>query len=150
MAGDAAQAAKFAVCIRKHAVPNFPDPNAQGVIQFGSAEGIDPRSPAFRSAVHACRALLPHGLAAPTPAQLAQVQQQLLAFSTCMRAHGIKDFPDPSGGGLPPIQPVGDLDPNSPLFKTAYSACGAHLPPGLPGKALGGLAPPATGSSGAG
>ena len=61
-----------------------------------------------------------------------------------MRSHAIKDFPDPSGGSLPRIQSVGDLDPNDPQFQTAYAACKSHLPAGLPDKALGGLEPPAT------
>jgi hypothetical protein len=128
------QGAKFAACIHRHAVPNFPDPNAQGTVQFGSAQGIDPRSPTFSSALSACRKLLPHGLGPPTAGQLAQVQQQLLAFSTCMRAHGIEDFPDPSGGGLPQIQPAGDLDPNNPHFLTAYTTCKPHLPPACPAR----------------
>jgi hypothetical protein len=149
MAGNAVQGTKFAACMRTRRVPNFPDPNAQGMIQFGS--GIDPRSPAFRSALSACRKLLPSGFGQPpTVAQLAEVQQQLLAFSTCMRAHGIRDFPDPTGGGLPQTQPAGDLDPNNPQFQAAYSACTGHLPAGIPAKALGGLTPPATGRSGGG
>jgi len=142
--GNGAQGAKFAACMRTHGLPNFPDPNAQGMIQFGSAQGIDPRSPKFRSALHPCRKLLPNGLGPPTAAQLAQVQQQLLAFSKCMRARGIRDFPDPSNGGLPQVQAGGDLDPNSPRFQADYGACKGHLPSGLPSKALGGLAPPAT------
>jgi hypothetical protein len=57
-------------------------------------------------------------------------------------------LPDPSGGELLQIRPVGDLDPNNPQFQTAYDACKGHIPSGLPGKALGGLALPVTGSSG--
>jgi hypothetical protein len=133
--------------MRTHGLPNFPDPDQQGRIEFSSAApGMDRNSPKLRSALIACRKLLPSGFGQPpTAAQLAQVQQQVLAFSKCMRTHGIKDFPDPSNGGLPPIQPVGDLDPNSPLFQTAYKACERHLPPGLPDKALGGHTPPTTG-----
>jgi hypothetical protein len=149
MVGSAVQGVEFAACMRKHGLPNFPDPNAQGTIQFGSAQGIDPHSSAFRSALRACRELLPSGFdRSPTAAQLARVQQQLLAFSKCMRAHGIKNFPDPSGAELPRIQPVGDLDPNNPQFQTAYKACKGNLPAGVPDKALGGLAPPPTGNSG--
>jgi hypothetical protein len=130
-------------------VSNFPDPSPQGIIQFGS--GIDPHSPVFSSALHVCRKLLPAGFGQPpTATQLARVQQQLLAFSQCMRTHGIRDFPDPSGAALPEIQPVGDLDPNNPQFQAGYRACQRHLPAGVPSKALGGLAPPATRSSGAG
>jgi hypothetical protein len=143
--GNPTEGTRFAACMRLHGVPGLPDPNSQGLIQFGRS--IDPRSPAFRSAQHRCRSLLPAGFGQqPTQAQLAQVQQQLVAFSACMRAHGIGNFPDPSGAALPPIQPTGDLDPNNPQFETAYSACKTHLPAGLPAKALGGLAPPTTGS----
>ena len=147
--GNAAQGTEFSACMRKHGLPALPDPNAQGMIQFGSA--IDPHSPTFRSALSACRKLLPGGFGRPpTAAQLAQVQQQLLAFSKCMRAHGLSDFPDPSDGGLPRIQPRDDLDPGNPGFQAAYRACKGHLPLGLPAKALGGLGPPATGNSGGG
>lgn len=146
--GNPTEGTTFASCMRKHGVPSFPDPNAQGMIQFGSAGGIDPRSPKFRSAVHACQKLLPRGLGPPTAAQLAQVQRQLLAFSRCMRAHGLTDFPDPSNGGLPQVPLDGDLNPNSPRFQADYGTCKRHLPSGLPTKALGGLAPPATVTSG--
>jgi hypothetical protein len=140
MVGNAAQGTRFAACMRGHGVPNFPDPDPQGNLQFGSE--INPHSPIFRSALNTCRKLLPAGFGqAPTAAQLAQVQQQLLAFATCMRTRGIEDFPDPTGGELPPIQPVGDLDPNDPQFQTAYNACKTHIPAGVPAKALGGLAP---------
>jgi hypothetical protein len=139
--GNATDGTKFAACMRKHGLPRFPDPNAQGSIEFSfAALGLNRNSPKFRSAMHACRTLLPNGLAPPTPAQLAQVQQQLLAFSTCMRAHGLGDFPDPSGGSLPHIQPSGDLDPNSLQFQAAYAACKGDVPASLPDKALGGLA----------
>jgi hypothetical protein len=143
--GNAAQGAKFAACMRTHGVPNFPDPNAQGMIQFGSATGIDPHSPKFSSAVHACQKLLPHGLGPPTAAQLAQVQQQLLAFSKCMRAHGITDFPDPQSNGDMGVtaQPGSDLAPNNPQFQSAQRACQSFLPGGAAG-------PPQTSASGGG
>ncbi len=145
--GNPTEGARFAACMRGHGLPSFPDPTSQGTIQFGSS--IDPHSPLFRSAMKRCQGVLPAGFGQPpTQAQLDQLQQQLLAFSSCMRAHTIKDFPDPTGGGLPQIQPVGDLDPNNPRFQAAYNACKAHLPAGMPSKALGGLAPPATGSGG--
>jgi len=70
------------------------------------------------------------------------VEEQLLAFAKCMRAHGLEDFPDPSGGELPLTRPHGDLDPSNPRFQADYRACKSDLPASLPGKALGGLAPP--------
>jgi len=136
--GNAADGAKFSACMRKHGEPNFPDPNGQGVVQFGSADGIDPASSTFQKARSTCQKLLPNG-GRPTPQQQAQQQQQLLAFAACMRAHGIKDFPDPSNGGLTiRVNPSSDLDPNNPLFQRAQKACrrlapGAKGTPGPPG-----------------
>jgi len=120
--------AKFSACMRKQGVTNFPDPNGQGVITIHSGMGIDPESPAFRSARSVCEKLLPNG-GQPTPAQIAQRQQQMLAFSACMRAHGIKDFPDPSNGGLRiQVNPGSDLDPNNPTLQRAQRACQGLLP----------------------
>jgi hypothetical protein len=123
-----ADGAKYSACMRKHGVTNFPDPNGQGVITIHSGMGIDPGSPAFRSAQTTCRKLLPNG-GQPTAAQLAQRQQEMLAFSVCMRAHGLKDFPDPTSQGLQlHSHPGSDLNPNNPTFQKAQQACQGHLP----------------------
>jgi hypothetical protein len=123
-----ADGAKFSACMRKHGVTNFPDPDGQGVITIRSGMGIDPSSPAFGSARSVCQKLLPNG-GQPTPAQLAQRQQQMLAFSACMRAHGLKDFPDPSDGGLRiQAKPGSDLNPDNPTFRNAQQACQRYLP----------------------
>lgn len=128
-----ANGAKFAACMRKNGVPNFPDPNGQGVIQFGSSLGIDPGSPKVRSAIQTCRQLLPNG-GRPNPQQLAKMKKAALEFSACMRAHGVKDFPDPnfSDGGVNIRIHTGsgssDLNPNSPLFQKAQQACQGILP----------------------
>jgi hypothetical protein len=125
---DVTNGAKFSACMRKHGVTSFPDPTGQGLITIHSGMGIDPGSPAFRSARTVCDKLLPNG-GQPTPAQLAQRQKQMLAFSSCMRAHGLKDFPDPSNGGLQ-IQshPGSDLSPDNPTFQKAQQACQGDLP----------------------
>jgi hypothetical protein len=123
-----ADGAKFSACMRTHGVTNFPDPNGQGVITMHSGMGIDPQSPAFKSARTVCDKLLPNG-GQPTAAQIAQMQQKLLAFSACMRAHGLKDFPDPSSGGLRlQVHPGSDLDPNNPTFRKAQQACQGLMP----------------------
>jgi hypothetical protein len=114
--------------MRKHGITNFPDPNGQGVITIQSGMGIDPSSPAFTSARTACEKLLPNG-GQPTPAQIAQEQKQMLALSACMRAHGVKDFPDPTNGGLQiRVHPGSDLDPNNPTFQKAQQACQKYQP----------------------
>jgi hypothetical protein len=124
--------AKFSACMRAHGLPNFPDPNGQGVIQAGAGDGIDPRSPKFRAAQQACGKALPNG-GRPSPQQLAKAQQAALAFSACMRSHGVKDFPDPtfSGGGVTlrlRSGPGSDLDPRSSFFQKAQTACQGKLP----------------------
>jgi hypothetical protein len=49
-----------------------------------------------------------------------------LAFSQCMRSHGVRNFPDPdSTGGIPKVSPQ-QLGVSSAQFDTAESAC-AHL-----------------------
>jgi hypothetical protein len=126
--GNAADGAKYSACMRKHGITNFPDPNSQGVITIQSGMGIDPGSPGFQSARSACDKLLPNG-GQPTPAQIAQEQKQMLAFSACMRAHGIKDFPDPSNGGLRiQAHPGSDLSPDNPTFRKAQQVCQKDLP----------------------
>lgn len=126
--------AKYSACMRKHGVSGFPDPNGQGVITIHSGMGVDPSSPTFKSAGSACQNLLPNG-GQPTPAQLAKRQQEMLAFSACMRAHGLKDFPDPTSGGIRiHVGPGSDLNPNNPTFQGAQQTCQRLLafktPPG--------------------
>jgi hypothetical protein len=50
-----------------------------------------------------------------------------IAYSHCMRSHGVPDFPDPNGQGDFRIQPMGrgsDLDPNAPAYQAALAKCG--------------------------
>jgi hypothetical protein len=58
-----------------------------------------------------------------------------LAFSQCMRAHGIKDFPDPDSNGAISLNgaPGSDLNQNDPRFQAANQACKSLLPPGQTG-----------------
>ena len=127
-----ADAAQFSVCMRSHGVPNFPDPSSGGGISIGPGSGIDPSSPKFQAAQRACQKVLPNG-GQPSPQQLAKMQQHLLAFSACMRSHGVPDFPDPtfSGGGAQLRLRAGsgsDLNPQSPRFQAAQTACQRNLP----------------------
>jgi hypothetical protein len=57
----------WAQCMRSHGVPDFPDPNAQGVFNSGN---FDATSSAFQTASQACQSLQPTGAvrAAPGPA----------------------------------------------------------------------------------
>jgi hypothetical protein len=63
---------------------------------------------------------------------------QALAYSKCMRSHGVHDFPDPTihgnSIGLSLHGSSGsNLNPGSPVFKAASQACKSLAPPGLSG-----------------
>ncbi len=53
-----AAALKYAACMRSNGVPDFPDPNGQGLIQINNATGsLDASSPQFQKAETACNSL---------------------------------------------------------------------------------------------
>jgi hypothetical protein len=60
-------------------------------------------------------------------------REAFLAFSECMRSHGVPTFPDPSPGGG--IHLIATVNPLSPAFKAAQTNCGKLLPGGGPGAA---------------
>lgn len=67
----------------------------------------------------------------PTSSQ--STNSQVLAFSHCMRSHGVSSFPDPdSSGKLPKPELVDARRSNSPRFDAANSACQHLLPGGGP------------------
>ena len=121
----------FSHCMQTHGVPNFPEPNGQGVFAMN---GINQGSSVFQAASNDCRHLFPNG-GKPTAAQEAQAATQALAFSRCMRRHGIADFPDPQilngGSGIRIALRAGrgsDLDPHNPRFQAAQTACQGFTP----------------------
>jgi hypothetical protein len=132
IAGGLAEMTKFAACMRENGEPSFPDPNAQGQI----STNINPGSAQFQKAQQACRKVLPNG-GTPSPAQQAKARRMTLAFSACMRSHGEPNFPDPqfgAGGRVSlRISAGSGLDPRSPQFQAAQSACQKNLPGKLGG-----------------
>jgi hypothetical protein len=57
-------------------------------------------------------------------------------FATCMRSHGVSDFPDPNASGTLTLDAVvngSSLDPNAPAFKRAVGACQDLEPTGFTG-----------------
>lgn len=130
------QALKYADCMRADGTPNFPDPGSNGALP-------NPALPAFRAAEKACAKLQPVGLhlggpAEPTAAELRAAR----AFARCMRAHGLRQFPDPlttygpgftlgRGEYFPPTGTSG-TEVQSPAFIRAAKACGVQLPTGPP------------------
>ena len=122
----------YARCMRSHGALNWPDPNSQGQFLKTQANSADFQAP--ESAYKACQHLLPNG------GQLTVTQQQkiaplMLRFATCMRSHGITNYPDPVEHGSN-IQlgpgPDSGIDTNSPRYKAAQKACVYLLPGGGP------------------
>jgi hypothetical protein len=64
----------------------------------------------------------------PTESQL---NEALLKYSHCMRANGVPEFPDPSGGGFT-IRAGTGVNPASPTFQAARAKCKKLLPNGGP------------------
>ena len=80
------------------------------------------------AAALACLALLATACSSPRtgPGPVGgSAKHSILAYSRCMRAHGISKFPDPNSQGALQIQatPGSDLDPNNPRFQAANKVC---------------------------
>ena len=129
----------YSRCMRSHGVPDFPDPNSKGEITLeaspGSGSDLQPDAPQFKRADQACKALMPGPPG--SPAQQRKDFAQALKFAKCMRAHGLRKFPDPQPPGSGPQSASkngksGDLGfaPDSPQFKKAQQACQSLAPGG--------------------
>jgi hypothetical protein len=131
----------YSQCMRTHGVPDYPDPDPSGAVSIYAGPGSDlnPNSAALKAAKQACQSLE----AAKGHRNWQESKQRLLAYSACMRSHGLPDFPDPvfTDSGAT-INPPSDVDPNSPLYKTADQVCRPLL--------IGGGATPTAGPSSAG
>jgi hypothetical protein len=123
----------LAKCARAHGI-DLPDPSANGT--FGSRNAITLENivrqygqTKVNEVLQACRQYLVIAFPnlALTPAQRAQRRQALFQFAACMRSHGVPNFPDP-GAGAAAIKP-GEINPNSPAFKSALTRCRGLIPP---------------------
>jgi len=123
--GTGAAGVKFTACMRSHGVPNYPDPDDQGVITITVSASLNPSSPLFQKALAACQKLLPPGKALSLARQ-EQMKKRLLAIAACMRSHGVPHYPDPtlgSGGTVSQKLSRSEADPNSPIFQAAKKVC---------------------------
>ena len=133
---------EFAACMRQHGV-NMADPvlNNDGMPSNALVTGNGSKSAALQGS-RACHtqlqaAMQASGASPRTGPKINYAEAE--KFSRCMRAHGLRDFPDPSSGssgssgsGGITIQggggPSSDLSPDSPAFQRAQKACGNLLP----------------------
>jgi hypothetical protein len=124
---DSTKAVQYAQCMRSNGLKSFPDPvNGRFQLRMTRGTEMDPNNPTFQAARNACKSLEPPGVLGGQAQSSAQ-QAQMLKFSACMRKNGVPKFPDPQNGGL---TMGGEIDPNSPQFKSAMQKCRKLLPGG--------------------
>lgn len=114
---------EFSTCMRDHGVPSFPDPETSAGIQIPLSLAKNP-SPAFKSAMQACKHLIPAG-GGPPPESASQKAADL-KLAQCMREHGVPNYPDPTyqdGHAIPPSIANPAINPASPAFGAASKAC---------------------------
>lgn len=112
-------------CLRENGLPDLKDP----VRGEPLGAGLDTKSPAFKKAMAACKQYEPvGGPIAANPGQ-AWSSADKLKYSKCMRENGVPSFPDPNAdGGFPPLIKGSAVDPESPQFKKADTACAKYQP----------------------
>lgn len=99
-AANADKAVKFAECMRRNGVSQFPDPDASGKLTIdavANGTSLDTSAPAFTQAMSACKDLEPAGFTGTK--RSSQQQQAALRFAQCVRENGVSDFPDPLPNG---------------------------------------------------
>ncbi|MEW6476435.1 MAG: hypothetical protein AB1679_29585 [Actinomycetota bacterium] len=130
---------EFTRCMREHGI-DMPDPDTSGgpgVVRFAApaagGQRIDADGTKFQEAHKACQHLMegarPQNL---SPERQQEMQDQALAFSRCMRKHGV-DMPDPTFGEggqvMMRIDGGQGIDPEDPKFQEAQKACGEAFGP---------------------
>jgi hypothetical protein len=116
----------YSKCMRSHGILDFPDPTPNpggpgGSFSWsdrGQNDDLDPSNPRNQAANKACQQLLPDGGGVPaiSPKQLAAE----VRMATCMRSHGVANFPDPDGTGA---FALGDLTLGTPQYRAAFNTC---------------------------
>jgi hypothetical protein len=91
------KAVRFAQCMRKNGVGDFPDPDASGELTLDgvlNGSSLDSDGATWKAAVAACKDLEPSGFTGRT--RTGSRQQAALRFAQCIRDNGVTDFPDPT------------------------------------------------------
>lgn len=123
---DVDKMVKYAQCIRANGVPDFPDPAPDGSMRFK----LDPKTgDKFEAAQRACKDKASSAVASMDQNATPERMKALVAFATCVRAKGVKDFPDPSPNGTFEITSQ-SIDMTAAQAQGALKACRESNPPG--------------------
>lgn len=124
----------FSQCMRDEGIP-LPDIaiDAEGapILDPALLDTIDVESDQFTAAFDECQPILSQSQAFNIdidPALIAQIEDQLFAFSQCMRDNGFEDFPDPANleSGQPfPLSVLAQFE--DPAFEAAVEICQREL-----------------------
>lgn len=136
-----ASAVAYSACMRHHRVPNYPDPGSNGNLPKDNAQAFGVSAAQLQAAHRACQHLYPASTLVQcqatgdcSPAARQALLSRMRDFATCMRAHGISNWPDPTvdSQGRPGFRgPGADVPPGSPTDHAANGQCHHLLPPGV-------------------
>lgn len=123
---------EFAECMREHGV-DMPDPTEDGGIRISATPETQDE---MEAAQEACQPILEETMGERpqlSPEEEAQMRDEMLAFTECMREHGV-DMPDPEFGDGGEVRVrVGGGDgsggppPDDDEFQAAQEACRDEL-----------------------
>ncbi|BAJ28212.1 hypothetical protein KSE_23950 [Kitasatospora setae KM-6054] len=65
-------------------------------------------------------------MARRAPSASANARTDPAAYAACMRLNGVPEFPDPDSYGGYRLDPASGVDPRTPEYRSAHTAC-AHL-----------------------
>ncbi|HEY1778612.1 MAG TPA: hypothetical protein VGG41_20825 [Solirubrobacteraceae bacterium] len=119
-------AVAFAVCMRSHGLPSWPDPEANGAFDKQKLVQLHYGKAQVRAAERPCGHLLPpvSGSAQSTQETATKVADGL-SFAKCMRSRGVPRFPDPTAQGelsVAMVQAQG-VDVHSPAVLAVVQRC---------------------------
>ena len=119
---------KFAQCMRRNGVPDFPDPTVDDkgdpTLNLGQTLKDKADDPSTKKALEACKQLrdqLRNGDDDPGDSQ--KRQDMLLKYAQCMRQNGMPDFPDPASTDQAGQSEFPGVDRNDPAYKKADAIC---------------------------
>jgi hypothetical protein len=132
---SSASAVAYSACMRSHGLVEFPDPDGQGDLPKVAPRQLGVSPSRYQAAEGVCQHLLQ-----PSTAQARQTQVGMLDFARCMRAHGMRNWPDPAldSNGQSVFELRGRVNPDSPQASRTADQC-SHLlrpPPGQDGVVL--------------